>query len=289
MFSDVLLTVDYDRTLTAPDSTIPERNLEAIRYFMDNGGTFTVNTGRSLPMTRMIRDVVPVNAPLLLYNGAAAYDLQKGELSECHTSPLPMEQTIRELLREFSDLMLEVQGIDAHYGFRENSGWTAYSDNNQCAWRYAAPDDDMGPFLKFSLYGEFRKPTVADLYAGRQEEIQRLDQAEMMLRHQFQDTCEVLRAAARIIDIQTRGVSKSRSARDLQHRLGKKILVCVGDGENDVSMLQDADFAFCPGDAIVADRFPNVCSCAEGSVADVIYKKIPEILEKALDNREELW
>ena len=47
MFSDVLLTVDYDRTLTAPDSTIPERNLEAIRYFIANGGTFTVNTGRS--------------------------------------------------------------------------------------------------------------------------------------------------------------------------------------------------------------------------------------------------
>ena len=30
MFSDVLLTVDFDRTLTAPDSTIPQRNLEAI-------------------------------------------------------------------------------------------------------------------------------------------------------------------------------------------------------------------------------------------------------------------
>ena len=50
-FSDILLTVDYDRTLTAPDSTIPERNLEAIRFFIDNGGIFTVNTGRSVPMT----------------------------------------------------------------------------------------------------------------------------------------------------------------------------------------------------------------------------------------------
>ena len=36
IFSDVLLTVDYDRTLTAPDSTIPQRNIEAIRYFMEN-------------------------------------------------------------------------------------------------------------------------------------------------------------------------------------------------------------------------------------------------------------
>ena len=34
LFSDILLTVDYDRTLTAPDSTIPQRNLDAVRYFM---------------------------------------------------------------------------------------------------------------------------------------------------------------------------------------------------------------------------------------------------------------
>ena len=52
LFSDVLLTVDFDRTLTAPDNTIPQRNLDAIRFFMEEGGAFTVNTGRSLPMAR---------------------------------------------------------------------------------------------------------------------------------------------------------------------------------------------------------------------------------------------
>ena len=30
IYSDVLLTVDFDRTLTAPDSSIPERNIEAM-------------------------------------------------------------------------------------------------------------------------------------------------------------------------------------------------------------------------------------------------------------------
>lgn len=285
MFSDILLTVDYDRTLTAPDSTIPERNLEAIRYFIDNGGTFTVNTGRSLPMTKVFRDVVPVNAPLLLYNGAAAYDLQTGEFTECHTIPLPMEQTIREIMASYPDLMVELQGIDAHYAFRENPGWDAYLDHNLCARGHADPGDDLGPFLKFSLYGEFREVTVADLFAGSPEEVRRMDEAEEQLRRQFGDHCEVFRAASRIIDIQTRGISKKRAARDLQHRLGKRILVCVGDGENDIPMLRDADFAFCPGDAIVSDRFENVCGCAEGSVADVIYKKIPEILEKTIDNQ----
>ena len=47
-FSKVLLTVDYDRTLTGPDAKVPQRNIDAIRWFMDHGGTFTVNTGRSI-------------------------------------------------------------------------------------------------------------------------------------------------------------------------------------------------------------------------------------------------
>ena len=37
IYSDVLLTVDFDRTLTAPDSSIPQRNIDAIRYFIENG------------------------------------------------------------------------------------------------------------------------------------------------------------------------------------------------------------------------------------------------------------
>ena len=47
MFSDVLLTVDFDRTLTDPSANIPQRNLDAIAYFMEHGGAFTVNTGRT--------------------------------------------------------------------------------------------------------------------------------------------------------------------------------------------------------------------------------------------------
>lgn len=285
MFSDVLLTVDYDRTLTAPDSSIPERNLSAIRYFIENGGTFTVNTGRSVPMIRSFRDVVPVNAPFLLYNGSAAYDPNLGTLSSCHAIPLPMEQTITDLLATYPDLTVELQGVEAHYAFRENAGWDAYNDHNLCARKHAEPGDDLGPFLKFSLYGTFHDDTVASLFSGTPEEIRRMDQAEQQLRQQYGAHCEVFRAAARIIDIHAKGVSKIRSARELQQQLGKKLLICIGDGENDVPMLLGADYAYCPADATVAGRFENVCKCAEGSVADVIYKKIPEILEKKLDNR----
>lgn len=278
IFSDVLLTVDFDRTLTAPDSTIPLRNLEAIQYFMDNGGAFTVNTGRSLPMAKVFREKVPVNVPLLLYNGSAAYDLKTNTVLDAALIPMDQAGTIRRAMELFPDMTVEIQGLDAHYIFEENPAWDAFSEGNHCAWAHAHPEDDLGPFLKFALYGQIRGTTVADLFDYIPGEKARFDQVERELRDAFGEYCEVFRAAPRILDIQAKGVSKANAARKLQQKLGRKILVCVGDGENDLSMLHGADYAFAPGDAIVAELFPNVCPCGEGAVADVIYEKIPEIL-----------
>jgi len=279
-FSDILLTVDYDRTLTAPDSTIPERNLEAIRYFMENGGAFTVNTGRSVPMARAFIDRVPVNVPLLLYNGSGAFDPNTKELSLLYEIPLDQGKTLRECMALFPDLTVELQGVEAHYRFTENPAWDAYSVHNNCTHAAAEPEDDLGPFLKFSVYGAFHDVTVASMFDSTPEETARMDAAEAMLRERFGASVEVFRAATRIIDVHAKGVSKIRAARALQKQLGRKWLVCVGDAENDRLMLEGADYAFCPADGILADSFENVCVCAEGAVADVIYKKIPEILER---------
>mgnify|MGYP003312680034 FL=1 len=278
IFSDVLLTVDYDRTLTAPDSTIPERNIEAIRYFMENGGAFTINTGRSVPMTKVFRDRVPVNAPLLLYNGSAAYDVAEKKLTFCHAIQMDLWETVRRCEELFPDLTVEVQGVDAHYRFSENPMWDAFSEHQHCAHAFARPGDDLGDFLKFTIYGQFRDVTVADLFNTLPGEKERLDEAEQLLRKEFGEFCEVFRSATRIIDIHAKGVSKAKSARQLQQQLGRKLLVCAGDAENDLSMMQAADYAFAPADGIIADRFETVCKCGDGAVADVIYKKIPEIL-----------
>ena len=284
MFSDILLTVDYDRTLTAQDSTIPERNLEAIRWFIENGGAFTVNTGRSMPMIQPFKDKVPVNAPLLMYNGAVAYDVKKDELVFAHEIQLDMWKTVEELIALFPDLVVEVQALDKHYNFIPNPAWDAFSANN-CAYATAQWGQDLGPFLKFAIYGEIRDVTVNHLFYGSPEEIRRLDEAEATLKRVYGDHLAVFRAGPRVIDVQTAGISKCRAARELQQRMGRKILVCVGDAENDVVMLDGADYAFVPADAILKDRYENVCKCGDGAVADVTYEKIPKILNLDLDKR----
>ena len=123
IFDDVLLTVDFDRTLTGTDSSVPQRNLDAIRYFMENGGTFTVNTGRSVPMSAQnIIGKIPVNAPLLLYNGSADYETETGRLSRYVEIPLDPAQILTDVQEKFPQLNVEIQGLDAHYLLRKNPG-----------------------------------------------------------------------------------------------------------------------------------------------------------------------
>lgn len=285
MFSDVLLTVDFDRTMTAKDSTIPQENLRAVRWFMENGGSFTVNTGRSVPMSEFFRDRVPVNAPLLLYNGSAAYDLERREFDFCHTLPLPVRETVQETMAAFPDLHVEIQSRDAHVALREDQQWEAFCRANNCPCRVAGEGEDPGPFVKLSLYGTLQDTTVAQLYGGTEAEIARMDRAEAWLKERYGDKIDVYRVAKQIIDCHARNTSKGIAARELQARLGKKLLVCVGDEQNDLSMLEMADYAFVPGDSPLAGRFETVCACDDGAVAEVIFKKIPEILKKSLDKR----
>ena len=286
LFSDVLLTVDFDRTLTGPNAEIPERNLEAIRYFIRHDGAFTVNTGRSIPMSlRNIIGVVPTSAPLLLYNGSAACDPETKQLTRY--APLDLDPMILlDLQARFPRLNVEVQALDAHYLMRKDEMWEEYCTGCGCPWKYASPDQIPGPFVKFAFYGEFRESSVAFMYEATEEELQLFDEAIAYMKKTYGDRLEIFRACARIVDFHAKGVSKLRSARQLQQELGRKILVCVGDAENDETMLDGADYSFCPADGVVANRYPNVCPCGEGAVADVIYKKIPEILGIELDRTE---
>ena len=49
-FDGWLIATDLDGTLINRDGAIPQRNLDAIRTFQDEGGLFTIATGRSLAM-----------------------------------------------------------------------------------------------------------------------------------------------------------------------------------------------------------------------------------------------
>lgn len=87
-FDGVLLASDFDNTLIytedallrgEPIPPLPERNRQALTYFMAEGGRFAISTGRALAAFEKYAPLVPMNAPGVICNGAALYDFTKQE------------------------------------------------------------------------------------------------------------------------------------------------------------------------------------------------------------------
>ena len=77
-FSGVLFYTDYDDTLYNTAHTVSPENRAAIRYFIRNGGRFSIATGRAHRTftPQIAKEELELNAPVVLSNGAMLYDYQ---------------------------------------------------------------------------------------------------------------------------------------------------------------------------------------------------------------------
>ena len=288
MFSDILLTSDFDRTITARNGHIPQKNLEAIAYFIENGGTFTVNTGRNLPMSiNNIIGTVPMNAPFLFAEGCGMYDTQNNRLIEYTQMPIDISDIVAEITEKYPYINQEIHCPYKHVRPGYDEGWEYFNRDNHCSnWSFESVAEIDQPILRLVLRARISVASTAcgyeakTLYHSTPEEDAIFQQVADEIEEKYGDKIHVFRANNWITSLRPRGCSKLAIARKLQQQLGKKILVCVGDEKNDLSMLEGADYAFSPADSAMAQFFPNVCPCAEGSIADLIYNKLPEILKE---------
>lgn len=271
-FSGILFYADYDHTLTDTKSHIPEANLSAIRYFIDQGGRFAVCTGRSPTMSRAFLKHIPCNAPLIHFNGAMAYDAAAAKPVFCHTIDLDPQAAVLQTMARFPTCLVEVQGLEAHYTFTHNPLWLRMGAACGANYQEIAITEIPRPFVKFSIFGPLRDESISQFFTATPEELRYFDEGEAWCRRVFGAACTVDRAAAQIIDLQAKGSSKGLAALEIKRRLSAELLVCAGDAMNDLSMLEAADLPFVPADAVpeLQRRFPNVAPCDNGSIAHTI-------------------
>ena len=96
-----LLVCDIDGTLVDDSKGIPELNRRMIARFRQEGGLFTLATGRiEKSVERYVRELV-IDVPLILYNGAKIYHpLRKEVIFERHLEKEDL-QIIRELRQKY--------------------------------------------------------------------------------------------------------------------------------------------------------------------------------------------
>ena len=79
-FDGYLLVSDIDGTLLNSKGKLSEENKKAIEYFVDNGGEFTLATGRMLPSIRRHIHKMKVTLPVIMYNGTKVYDFNNDKV-----------------------------------------------------------------------------------------------------------------------------------------------------------------------------------------------------------------
>lgn len=269
-FSDVLLVSDFDRTMTDRTGRIPQSNLDAISQFIAEGGVFTLATGRSLPMSRYRFQAVPVNAPLIVCNGAACYDPKTEQVLFCHPLPEGTMELMRHYEREFPHLRLEIHCLDKHYIFHHDARRDAYLDRQKAAYAYVPWDEVPHPQVKFCIYHPSN-----ELFniAPDSEQDRFFSWLEADVNRRGGGRILALHSLPGLVEVQTANTSKGLAARDLARELGRRTLVCAGDAINDLSMLEKADLPFVPADCDSRMRgrgFREAAASDAGTIADVI-------------------
>ena len=272
-FSDVLLASDFDRTLSGCDGTIPQANLDAIRYFMDEGGAFTVASGRSIPLFRQKAALVPVNAPCILSNGAILYDYNTETLLRCEPLDEDFAPKIIAAARAYDNsLSVEVQCLDKHYIYGSGTRRDGFLAASGVTPIHTEADPPF-PWMKIVVCA------ADDHVIESYDEVapEKLEKFRLLMEYidRFcREKCYATRSMPRLIEIGTNTCDKGTAARTLANTLGRKTLVCAGDAMNDLAMLREADIAFCPADCDPALRtlpfLRMVRPCSEGAVADAI-------------------
>ena len=114
IFSDCYLFSDIDGTLGIEDKGIPFRNISAISRFVENGGIFSLCTGRMAINIKSFTKDIPVNGTCITNNGAAFYDYSTGRSCGIQELPKQSAEYLRVIIEK--EELLEVTAV-TQFGF----------------------------------------------------------------------------------------------------------------------------------------------------------------------------
>lgn len=259
-FDGVLLVSDYDATFAVGQNVSPA-NLERLEYFQAQGGRFTIATGRSVLTFKQVRPLIPFNAPVLLANGSVIYDFERGEALFEKPLPSSVVADMALLARLRPEMSLE-----AYVGANDLYVWNPnpYVEKHMA---YVAATGHFSPVEEIPYPWD---KAILEHEHGILEELQK----EILTR--WGDRYEAIFSAEHMLELNPRGCTKGTGVLRLAQLLGlrRENVYCVGDNENDISMLEVSAIPFAPENAIPAVKaVPGVHilpPCQEGAIGALI-------------------
>ncbi|MHB1454651.1 MAG: HAD-IIB family hydrolase [Saccharofermentanales bacterium] len=247
-FDGVLICSDFDGTL-AHWETISQQNIDAIRYFQAEGGLFTVVSGRQPSFIHQFNQMVVPNTYVCGFNGTIIQDYETHE--RIHSSPLGSE--IYSFAADIVKMIPEIDYVDFQF---DESNATFKREDFSVDFSLEFAHNPL--FKVLFIVGDVHSDSVFD-----------------KISRMVQDRYSISRSWINGIEIQKLGEDKGNALRILKKRLSGKVhtTIGVGDYENDIPMLREADISFAVENAMpavkaVADH--STASSETGSIASII-------------------
>lgn len=259
-FDGVLLVSDFDDTLYNSKLKVSPENLEAIRYFMENGGRFTVATGRAHNAFAAQTAVVPLNAPVVLSNGSSIYDFQKDEyVIQTYLAP-SVREDCGEIIAAVPEIGFEAYHGEEVYAFHPNAVTERHS--RRVGIRYTAaerPEDIPLSWSKVIF----------------EQELDILERVEALVKRRWPEKYEIIFSNRYLLEMTDRDSNKGKMVLRIADALGirPENIYCVGDNKNDIPMLEISAIPFAPANAAPAVKEMGarvVGSSDEHCIRDVV-------------------
>lgn len=274
-FSGVLLASDFDNTLVYTEGSmasgcampaISRANCDALEYFMAQGGTVSIATGRALPAFDAVRKGIPMNGPTILFNGAAIYDYSRGCYLYAAFLPENIRPRVEQVLRAFPDAACEI--------FHDDSVVHALQ-YNQLTFHHETLTH--APTQKVTSMDEVPSPISKALFEIQAQRLLAL--AAYVQSQPWAGEYEIIPSSNYLLELTAKGANKG----GMVHKLASMLhivpqnIYCVGDHANDIPMLEISHIPFAPANAIESVRSLPGLHLLPDCRADAIAAMIQEL------------
>ncbi len=257
-FDGYLICSDHDGTV-AEGGEILEVNREAIKYFQENGGIYTVATGRRQDfVVEKYKDIIKPHIPVIIGNGTMLYDMTDQKI--IHKDFL----TNDDYPALFDAFEHSGGGLNFRIELEKETLW------------FKIDETDKGQ-IEEALNGREVSKFVID-YKG--EDVDKTLALQKYLTDKYGENYTVVRAWPTGLEFFSKTGSKgdciSRVKEIIKERLGIEIhtVIGMGDFENDISLIRMADIGVAMGNAPDhIKKYADVIAenSADGGAAKYIY------------------
>ena len=266
IFDGCLLACDIDGTLMSSGYINP-RNVEKIEYFMSEGGSFSIATGRSVGAISDVINSLKRFSPSIVFNGCMIYDYQQNKPLYEACLPDSDKYIVKKILDSGFDF-----GIEIHCGFnvytlkqtQETDDHQTYEGLETVVCDFEDVKNLKWNKILFSLNSQDEYEIIENLVSNEK------------LESKFLRTCAEVYGRMRFYFEQVPlGVSKASALSELSNllKIKENCIFAMGDYFNDIEMLEKADISAVPSGSpqelkSIADFIGGTCE--DGAVADFI-------------------